>query len=68
MLIKVTVEGGVVQDIETSEPAVVQIVNGDGQPLSTFNTVAQAVRLEYDPEEPELTEMPPPLPEAPVIP
>ena len=57
MMIKVTIQGGVVQDIETSEPAVVQIVSLDGDTVSTFNTVAQVVTFEPDPEEPELTAM-----------
>ena len=48
MLIKITVEGGVVIDVETSEPALVQIVDTDCEETSTFETVAQAVQLESD--------------------
>lgn len=62
MLIKVTVQGGVVQEIETSEPAVVQIVDMDAQAISTFETMAQAVAFDPDPEEPELTDSPLPAP------
>ena len=40
MMIKITVQGGVVQDVETSEPAIVQIVNVDCDETSTFETVA----------------------------
>jgi hypothetical protein len=46
MLIKITVENGVVIDVETSEPALVQIVIADREETSTFETVAQAVELE----------------------
>lgn len=62
MMIKITIQGGIVQDVETSEPAVVQIVSQDGHPVSTFNSVAQAVAFEPDPEEAELTARPQPLP------
>lgn len=48
MLIKITVEKGVVVDVETSESAVVQIVNTDCDETSTFEVVAQAV--EFEPE------------------
>lgn len=49
MLIKITVEKGVVVDVETSEPALVQIVDSDCEETSTFETVAQAVELgSYD--------------------
>lgn len=48
MLIKITVEKGVVVDVETSEPALVQIVDTDCDETSTFETVAQAVQLEPD--------------------
>lgn len=48
MLIKITVEKGVVMDVETSEPALVQIVVADREETSTFETVAQA--LEFEPE------------------
>lgn len=46
MLIKITVHGGVVQEVETSEPATVQIADWDSDETSTFNTVAQDVRFE----------------------
>lgn len=46
MLIKITVENGVVIDVETSEPALVQIVVADREETSTFETVAQVVELE----------------------
>lgn len=46
MLIKITVQGGVVQDVETSEPAFVQIVDMDSEETSSFETTAQAVELE----------------------
>ncbi len=62
MMIKVIIGGGIVPDVETSEPAAVQIVNADDQALSTFNTVAQIVRFEPDPEEPELKAPPQPMP------
>ena len=62
MMIKVTVQGGVVQDIETDAPAVVQIVDLDAQEVSTFETVAQDVVLEADPAEPQLTSLPKPAP------
>lgn len=48
MLIKITVDKGVVVDVETSEPALVQIVDSDCNETSTFKTVAQAVKLEPD--------------------
>ena len=48
MLIKITVEKGVVVDVETSEPALVQIVDRDCEETSTFETVAQAVELAPD--------------------
>jgi len=48
MLIKITVAKGVVVDVETSEPALVQIVDTDCEEISTFETVAQAVQLESD--------------------
>ncbi|MBK6799537.1 MAG: hypothetical protein IPG76_22890 [Acidobacteria bacterium] len=49
MLIKITVDKGVVVDVETSEPALVQIVDSDCDETSTFETVAQAMQLEpYD--------------------
>ena len=48
MMIQITVQGGVVQDVETSEPAQVQIVDLDAQENSTFATVAQTV--EFEPE------------------
>ena len=48
MLIKITVENGIVIDVETSEPALVQIVVADRDETSTFETVAQAV--EFEPE------------------
>ena len=48
MLIKITVAKGVVVDVETSEPALVQIVDTDCEETSTFETVAQAVQLESD--------------------
>lgn len=67
MMIKVTIQGGVVQDVETSEPATVQIVGMEEEPVSTFNTVAQIVAFEYDPEEPGLTAMPLPIPEVPAL-
>lgn len=66
MMIKVTIQGGVVQDVETSEPATVQIVSIGEERVSTFNTVAQIVTFEDDPEEPELTATPL-IPEAPVL-
>lgn len=62
MMIKVTVQGGVVQDIETAFPAIVQIVDLDTKEVSTFETVAQDVVLEADPEEPQLTRLLPPTP------
>ena len=46
MLIKITVDKGVVVDVETSEPALVQIVDIDSNETSTFETVAQTVKLE----------------------
>ena len=53
MLIKITVAKGVVVDVETSEPALVQIVDTDCEETSTFETVAQAVELEpYDLDDP----------------
>lgn len=48
MLIKITVEKGVVVDVETSEPALVQIVDSDCNETSIFETVAQTVELEPD--------------------
>lgn len=48
MLIKITIERGVVIDVETSEPALVQIVVADREETSTFETMAQAVELEPD--------------------
>jgi hypothetical protein len=48
MMIKITVEKGVVVDVETSEPAIVQIVDLDADETSTFETAAQAV--EFEPE------------------
>lgn len=53
MLIKITVEKGVVVDVETSEPALVQIVDADCDETSTFEAVAQTVELEpYDLDNP----------------
>lgn len=46
MLIKITVAKGVVVDVETSEPALVQIEDMDCNEISTFETVAQTVELE----------------------
>jgi hypothetical protein len=46
MLIKITVRCGIVEDVETSEPALVQIHDLDVQETSTFETVAQDVKLE----------------------
>lgn len=48
MMIKITVHQGVVQDVETSEPAIVQIVDMDSEETSTFETAAQTV--EFEPE------------------
>ena len=48
MMIKITVHKGVVQDVETSEPAIVQIVDLDCDETSTFETVARPV--EFEPE------------------
>lgn len=48
MLIKINVDKGVVVDVETSEPALVQIVDADCDETSTFETVAQTVKLEPD--------------------
>lgn len=48
MLIKITVQGGIVQDIETSEPALVQIVDLDAAEISVFETVAQFVAFASD--------------------
>lgn len=48
MIIKITVNKGVVVDVETSEPALVQIVDADCDEISTFETVDQAVTLEPD--------------------
>jgi hypothetical protein len=53
MLIKIIVQGGVVQDIQTTEPALVQIVDLDTTEISTFATVPQ--RVEIQPEESEAT-------------
>ncbi len=47
MLIKITVEKGVVVDVETTEPALVQIVDTDCDETSTFETVTQPVELEH---------------------
>lgn len=53
MLIKITVEKGVVVDVETTEPALVQIVDSDCEETSTFETVEQVVELEpYDFDDP----------------
>jgi hypothetical protein len=46
MMIKITVQGGVVQEVETSEPAIVQIVDLDAAETSTFETVAETVEFE----------------------
>ena len=46
MLIKITVERGTVIEVETSESAVVQIVDLDCDETSTFETIAQAVTLD----------------------
>ena len=46
MLIKITVERGVVIDVETSKPALLQIVDTDCEENSMFETVVQAVELE----------------------
>jgi hypothetical protein len=62
MQIKVTVQGGVVQDIETTAPALVQIVDLDAKEISTFETVAQDVVLDADPDEPQFTNLPAPAP------
>jgi hypothetical protein len=62
MRIKVTVQGGVVQDIETAAPALVQIVDLDTNEVSTFETVAQDVAFDADPEEPQLTDLSTPAP------
>lgn len=48
MMIKITVEKGVVVDVETSEPAIVRIVDLDCDEASTFETMAQTV--EFEPE------------------
>ncbi|MBS1792089.1 MAG: hypothetical protein JST85_30565 [Acidobacteria bacterium] len=48
MIIKITVHKGVVVDVETSEPALVQIVDADCDETSTFETVAQAVEMDLD--------------------
>lgn len=48
MPLKITVENGVVVDVETSEPALVQIVDLDTEQSSTFETVAQPVTFEVD--------------------
>ena len=53
MIIKITVHGGVVQEVETSAPALVQIVDVDAQEISTFTTVAQPVTLEPDDTTPD---------------
>ena len=45
MLIKITVAKGVDVDVETSEPAMLQIVDTDCDETSTLETVAQAVQL-----------------------
>jgi hypothetical protein len=62
MQIKVTVQGGVVQDIAITAPAVVQIVDLDAKEISTFETVAQDVVFDADPEAPQLTDPSPPTP------
>lgn len=62
MRIKVTVQGGIVQDIETTQPALVQIVDLDANEISTFETVAQDVTFDADPEEPQLTDQSTPAP------
>jgi len=46
MIIKITVHKGVVVDVETSEPALVQILNADCDETSSFETVAQIIELE----------------------
>lgn len=46
MMIKITVYRGVVVDVETSEPAVVQIHDLDCGETSAFETVAQTVKFE----------------------
>jgi len=53
MLIKITVQDGIVQDVETSEPALVQIYDLDAEEtgesaVSTFETVAQQVSFEEE--------------------
>lgn len=58
MRIKMTVQGGIVQDIETTQPALVQIVDLDTNEVSTFETVAQDVAFDADPEERQLTGLP----------
>jgi len=53
MLIKITIQDGIVQDVETSEPALVQIYDLDAEEteesaVSTFETVAQQVDFEKE--------------------
>jgi len=55
MLIKITIQGGIVQTVETSESALVQIHDLDAgaqgnTAISTFETVAQSVALEPEDE------------------
>lgn len=45
MRIKITVQGGVVQEVGTSAPAIVQIVDLDADETSTFKTVTQLVEF-----------------------
>lgn len=47
-MIKITVHEGVVQDVETSEPAIVQIVDMGREETSTFETAAQTVEFETE--------------------
>lgn len=46
----------------TVQGGVVQIVDLDANEVSTFETVAQDVAFEADPEEPQLTDLPMPAP------
>lgn len=48
MLIKIFIQGGVIQDIETSEQATVQIVDLDDDTISKLETDAQVVTLEQE--------------------
>lgn len=48
MLLKITIENGVVVDVGTSEPTLVQILDLDTEQSSTFETVAQPVTFEVD--------------------